>query len=118
MAEEKKRRGRRAYLEDFQKTATGEYVYTGKLHYYETQGLERRQALLRLWLLTGAIAAAVVVSGCVPAAGMSNTFYVLLPYAGALLSAASVVWLPEGTLCATTFIPLPWPRCGYGGDWY
>ena len=96
MAEEKKRRGRRAYLEDFQKTATGEYVYTGKLHYYETQGLERRQALLRLWLLTGAIAAAVVVSGCVPAAGMSNTFYVLLPYAGALLSAASV----------------------YGGDWY
>ena len=93
MAEEKKRRGRRAYLEDFQKTATGEYVYTGKLHYYETQGLERRQALLRLWLLTGAIAAAVVVSGCVPAAGMSNTFYVLLPYAGALLSAASVVWL-------------------------
>ena len=93
MAVDKKRRGRRAYLEDFQKTATGEYVYTGKLHYYETQGLERRQALLRLWLLTGAIAAAVVVSGCVPAAGMSNTFYVLLPYAGALLSAASVVWL-------------------------
>ncbi len=93
MAGEKKRRGRRAYLDDFQKTATGEYVYTGQLHHYETEGISRRQALARLWILTAVMAVAQVVSGCVPAAGMSNTFYVLLPYAGGLLSAASVVWL-------------------------
>ena len=93
MAQEKKRRGRRAYLDDFQKTATGEYVYTGQLHYYETGSIPRRKALLWLWLMTGAMAAAQVLSGCVPAAGMSNTFYVLLPYAGGLLSVASVVWL-------------------------
>ena len=93
MAGEKKRRGRRAYLDDFQKTATGEYVYTGKLHRYQTEGIGRRQALLRLWAITAAMAVAGIISGCVPAAGMSHTFYVLLPYAGELVSAASVVWL-------------------------
>lgn len=93
MAEGKKRRGRRAYLEDFQKTATGEYVYTGKLHHYETKDIPRKKALLRLWLMTTAMAAGAVVAGCVPAAGMSGVFYVLLPYAGTLLSAVSVLWL-------------------------
>ena len=93
MAGEKKRRGRRAYLDDFQKTASGEYVYTGKVHHFQSGEVDRRQALTGLWAITAAMAAAVIVSGCVPAPGMSNTFYVLLPYAGELLSVASVVWL-------------------------
>ena len=53
MAEEqKKRRSRRAYLDDFQKTASGEYVYNGKLHYYQSEHMGRKKAIFVLWLLT------------------------------------------------------------------
>ena len=52
MAEEqKKRRGRRAYLDDFQKTASGEYVYNGKMHYYQSEHMGRKKAIFVLWLL-------------------------------------------------------------------
>ena len=93
MAGEKKRRGRRAYLEDFQKTASGEYVYTGKMHHFQEETLTRKQALTRLWALAAVMAAGAVAAGCLPAAGTFNTAYVILPYAGSLLSAGSVVWL-------------------------
>lgn len=91
--EKKKRWNRRAYLDDFQKTATGEYAYTGILHYYQDEGMPRRKALTILWALTAVMALTVLTAGCVPAAGMQSTAYVVLPYAGALLSTASVVWL-------------------------
>lgn len=91
--EKRKRRGRRAYLDDFQRTATGEYVYTGKTHRYRDENLTRRQALTRLWALTAVMAGGVVAAGCLPAAGTFNTPYVILPYASSLLSAGSVVWL-------------------------
>lgn len=93
MAGEKKRRGRRAYLDDFQKTATGEYVYNGKLHYYGTEQMPRRKALTVLWVCTVVMAAAIIAGGCTPAAGMSNCPYVVLPYAGSLLAIGSIVWL-------------------------
>ena len=93
MAQEKKRRGRRAHLDDFQKTATGDYIYTGQLHPFKPGAFTRRQALLRLWLAAAGLAAVLVAAGCIPVAGMRNTFYVILPYAASLLAAASVVWL-------------------------
>jgi hypothetical protein len=88
----KKWNSRRAYLDEFQKTAAGEYVYTGAVHSYVNQGVSRGKALAALWALTAFLAAGALVAGCVPAAGM-NTFYVLLPYVASLISAASVVWL-------------------------
>lgn len=93
MAGEKKRRGRRAYLDDFQKTATGEYVYNGKLHYYGTEQKPRKKALVLLWVLTVVMAVMIVAGGCTPAAGMSSCPYVVLPYAGSLLAVGSIVWL-------------------------
>lgn len=90
--EKKKRRKRRAYLDDFQEIASGEYIYRGPLYYYKEGGLSRAKALAILWGLTAVMAAAVLVGGLVPAAGMQNTVYVLLPYAGGLLSVVSVVW--------------------------
>lgn len=91
--ENKKRRGRRAYLEDFHKTATGDYVYEGATHPYPAQKLSRRQALARLWTAAAAMAALALLGGCLPAAGMQNTFYVILPWAAGLISAGAVVWL-------------------------
>lgn len=94
MAKGKKRRGRRAYLEDFQKTASGEYVYTGTLHHYPDGGrFSRAQALARLWAAAAAMAALALLGGFLPAAGMQNTFYVILPWAAGLVSVGSVVWL-------------------------
>ncbi len=85
-------KGRRAYLDDFQKTASGEYVYTGVLHHYEGKGMSRGKALAVLWALSAVMAVTAVVPGCVTAVGMQNTIYVLLPYMGSLMSTVSVIW--------------------------
>lgn len=91
MAEQKRRR--RSYLEDFHETASGEYVYTGRIHPFEGTASERVRALAALWGCTALSLAALVAGGCLPAAGMDGCPYVLLPYAAALLAEVSVVWL-------------------------
>jgi len=94
MAEEKKkRRGRRAYLDDFRREFNGEYTYVGKLHAYEPGQMDRKRALTVLWGLTVLLSAAAVSAGCVDAAGLTNCWYVILPWTGSVVSAASVVWL-------------------------
>lgn len=82
---------KRQYLKDFQQTASGEYIYTGSVFIYSGQGNFKRLRLtvgvLCLW-----IAAAIVVCGCIPAAGMRNTFYVILLYLACFISAVTVCW--------------------------
>lgn len=89
MASGKKKK--RQYLSDFQQTASGEYVYTGNVFKYSGQGSYKKLRLtlggLCLWM-----AAAAVICGCIPAAGMKNTFYVILPYLACVLSVATVCW--------------------------
>lgn len=93
MAEgKKKRRGRRAYLEDFQRTASGDYVYTGPSYTCSEERMSYRRSMAVRWALSGGGAVMAVLGGTIPAPGMSNCPYVLLPYVGALLSAVSVVW--------------------------
>lgn len=93
MVEEKaKKKGRRAYLDDFQKNVNGEYIYTGKLHRYSTQGIGRVRALLTLWVLSLIMLAGVIVGGCVSVSGMSDGVYVILPYLLALFAVVWVVW--------------------------
>lgn len=86
---EKKRRGRRAYLDDFQKNAAGEYIYTGKTYAW---GSDRKRSLLRLWLFAGAALCAAVAGGCIPGTGMDGRAYVVLPYVLALIGAFSLCW--------------------------
>lgn len=93
MAQERKRRGRRAHLDDFQRSVSGEYIYTGKTHPFPAGGMTRRMFLARLWTLAGVMLAGGILAGCLPAAGVGDTPYVILPYVGSLLSAVSVVWL-------------------------
>lgn len=87
---EKKRR-RRDYLNDFHQNLTGEYQYTGAHYTFAGQG-SRRTFLTQLWLLCGGTLLAAVIAGCVPAAGMDNSFYVILPYGGGLVAAISLCW--------------------------
>ena len=83
MQQKKPRRGRE-YLNDFRRDVNGSYLYqgsyrryTGSMPYAKLRGL--------LWALCGGALAALA------AAGMQQ-FYVLLPYAGALVAGISAVW--------------------------
>lgn len=84
------RRSRKSALEHYQVNAGGEYVYTGK--YLRYQGESRRRALLTLWVICVPMAAAAVACGCIPAPGMVNTFYTLLPLMVELVLAVSCLW--------------------------
>jgi hypothetical protein len=86
-----KRKWRGKDLENFSRGEDGAYRYDGPLYRYE--GLSRKSALARLWVLTAAAVAAVITAGCVPVKGMERTFYVLLPYVASLLSALLLTWL-------------------------
>lgn len=88
----KKRRGRRAYLNDFQPTAGGGYKYTGALYTYQGAEKPLRRALTELGLCCCLAACFIIVAGCLPAAGMKNQFYLLIPYACTFVSAISMVW--------------------------
>lgn len=93
--EKKERRGRRSYLEDFRRSASGEYIYAGA-HFARKGGYSRREHLLRLWPAGAVLIAAAVARGCVPVAGMAGgslaSIYVLVPYMCELICAVSVVW--------------------------
>ena len=89
---EKKRRGRRDYLNDFRQNAAGEYLYTGEHYAFVEQGKSRRRFLIELWLLCGGALIAAVAAGCIPAAGMDSCFYVLIPYVVGLVAAVSLCW--------------------------
>ena len=86
-----KRKGRRAYLNDFTTNLQGDYVYQGSHFHYVGETPWGRQ-LRCLWGLTVGMAAAFVLGGLLPAAGMSGTLYVVLPYLVSVIAGASVVW--------------------------
>ena len=90
MQQKKTRRGRE-YLNDFRRDVNGSYLYqgsyrryTGSMSYAKLRGL--------LWALCGGALAALAAAGMVPAPGAMQQFYVLLPYAGALVAGSSAVW--------------------------
>lgn len=93
MAKEHKRRGRRGYLEDFQRAASGEYIYKGVCHAYQEEGVSLRKALAGLWILTLGMAVSVIAGGCMPAAGLMDCWYVILPWGICLVAVVSLVWL-------------------------
>lgn len=86
------RKNRKSALEHYQVNAGGEYVYTGKYLRYQQQEKSRKQALTGLWALCIPMAAAAVACGCIPAPGMVNTFYVLLPLMVEIVLVISCLW--------------------------
>lgn len=92
MAEEKRKKGRRAHLSSFAPTAAGEYYYTGAHYRWVSGGGSWRRAMAVRWLLAGGAILCQILAGIIPAPGMKNCFYVILPWAGALLAAVSLAW--------------------------
>lgn len=88
----KKKKGRRAYLDDFQTTVSGEMIYCGAYYVYQGAAGARKGFLMKVTASAAAAAVFAVLSGCVPAPGTLNSFYVLLPLLGSILSAISVLW--------------------------
>jgi hypothetical protein len=86
------RRRRRAYLDHFQKSASGEYVYSGDHYAYQDRGTPRRKALGVLWLGLGAAAALILAGGCIPAPGVGGCAYVLIPYVAAVICVFMGLW--------------------------
>lgn len=86
------RRKRRAYLDHFTKNAAGEYIYEGDHYTFQDTGKSRKRALTELWLLVGCTAAAVLAGGCIPAPGVGNCPYVLVPYVAAIITSFSGIW--------------------------
>ena len=66
---EKRPGGRRAYLNDFHQTLSGEFVYEGALYTFEGTPRQRRMLYLRLAALGLVMSAAGVVCGCIYASG-------------------------------------------------
>lgn len=94
MAEEKKKkpRGRRAYLEDFHPTVSGEYIYTGQTYDFQGGPEAQRKSLTRLGVLSVLIVAAAIAACCISAPGSTSCLYVLLPCAAAMITALTLAW--------------------------
>ena len=70
MKKEKKKKGRRAYLNDFQKNGAGGYVYKGDLYQYTDGEKQRKKDLLTLMGLVRLAAVIVAIAaGCLPCRG-------------------------------------------------
>lgn len=87
--EEKKKKGRKAYLNDFKMSLSGEYIYTGA-HYMPEGDYKKTR-------LQATVAAVLLVSlnllcGCIPAEPMLNAFYVIIPFVASLATSAVLLW--------------------------
>lgn len=85
------KKGFRSYLNDFRLNGKGEYIYSGALYGYRGEKpLKRLKG--EILLLSLLPAACAVVSGCIPAPGMINCFYVIIPWVLEIAAAFSLVW--------------------------
>ncbi len=84
--------GVNAHTDEFQQTATGEYVYTGSHYAYQNRGKSRLRAMAELVILWAVSFAATIAAGCISGTGMENRAYAVLPYAVQLAASVSLGW--------------------------
>lgn len=89
MEKDKNRKQRRAYLNDFKKTEDGKYVYEGSI--YRQAGDEKtvKQGRRNMLISCTVLICSVVLSGFLPAPGLKDSAFVLLPYAAELIASVS-----------------------------
>ena len=87
-----KRKNRRAYLNDFKKDETGDYIYRGTVYDYEGSEHSLRSFKIRLSILGALTLIMLLWAGLIRVPGMDHCIYVLLPYAAALCGSVSVCW--------------------------
>lgn len=88
----KKRRGRRAFLEDFEKQKDGTYRYKGIVWKTELGREELDKRMKQLLILSILCVILPLAGGFVPAEGLLNTFYVILPYTAVLVAGIAILW--------------------------
>ena len=93
MAEKKKRKGRRAFLNDFKVGGDGQYSYMGTVHRYGGK-LPYNMVLARFAALGGALLLSLVGIGFIPAPSMTgyNNFYVVPLFVFELIAAFITEW--------------------------
>ncbi|MBQ6539928.1 MAG: hypothetical protein IJL71_02765 [Oscillospiraceae bacterium] len=76
-------------LKDIELVDGKKAVYTGDIYRIAGDG---RKTRLRLAAGLALIAALVIASGCIDAAGATNTFYVILPFIGEVSALFALCW--------------------------
>ena len=89
---EKKRKGRKAYLNDFHKNARGEYEYQGAVYEWKGEKGGLCKELILRWILCISMLIVLIAAGCLDAPGATNRFYVVLPYTISFVFGISTVW--------------------------
>ncbi|MBE6835041.1 MAG: hypothetical protein E7515_02175 [Ruminococcaceae bacterium] len=111
------------FLENFKLGPEGSYVYTGETYSLKA---DYKKAYLIFVVFGVSLALCVIGSGLINAAGMNNTFYVIIPYIAEVISLFVILWsniklvyagekvrayvyeptrhrIPEGTLALAVF---------------
>lgn len=88
----KKKKGRRAYLEDIHRTADGRFIYTGPCFEYDEEFNTRSSVVARLWLMLLPAVAACVGGGCFVTPFMRDTWYTIGPYGFEFALMGTVLW--------------------------
>lgn len=83
---------KKSALEQYQKNAAGEYIYTGKTLSYVDTGKSRKRAMIELGCLTGGMTLCSIGVGLFPAPGTVNTFYVLIPMILEIILSFACLW--------------------------
>lgn len=89
---EKKKKGRRAYLNAFQKNETGGYTWEGDVYLWQGSADGLRRERVFLGILGAVLFAASVGAGCVTAPGALNCAYVLAPYVVSFVCSINLCW--------------------------
>ena len=89
---EKKYKGRRAYLNDFKKNEEGNYEYQGILYRWMGEKETLRKEKFLLWLIFGGMMTALIITGCLDAPGLMNSFFVILPFSISFVFGVSTGW--------------------------
>lgn len=83
---------RKDYLKDYKQGASGKYEYGGVTYTFSGSPEERRKAYTKLVILMALLTASVIGSGLIDAAGMVNTFYVIVPFIGEVCALFALWW--------------------------
>ena len=92
MAKKQKKHGRNSYLNDFRLNVAGEYIYDGALYACQGGADGIRALQRRVWAAGALLVLAAVLGGCIPAPGMQDRFYVILPYLGEVTASLAAGW--------------------------
>lgn len=89
MSDNKKRKSRKQYLNDFVMTPNG-YVYAGKNFTY--LGENYKSFKLKLLIADFLLIILILFCGFIPSSGMDNSFYVIIPYVVEIAFGGSICW--------------------------